>query len=132
MTGLTIHAGVIDAEAMFPPMLEACPSFRPVWDAHEAAWSDERQPMHDLALADLARHLIGQLERGETGGFGAVFAVVERWHVEGDAYVREAASIGLLESLQNTGLHGATAPDDFLGWLQPESLRCWRKIEDSG
>ena len=28
--------------------------------------------------------------------------VIERWHLEGDDYVREAATVGLLEDLQNT------------------------------
>jgi hypothetical protein len=58
-----------------------------------------------------------------------VFAVVERWHVEGDSYVREAATIGLLEDLQNENLHSSTVPKDFEVFLGPESLKWWRKVE---
>jgi hypothetical protein len=80
-------------------------------------------------LADLAHHLIGQLEAGATNRFEAVFDVVERWHVEGDDYVREAATVGLLEDLQNASLHTATSPDDFVPWLRPETRRWWQKVD---
>jgi hypothetical protein len=49
--------------------------------------------------------------------------------VEGDEYVREAAAIGLLEDLQNTGLHHHTRPDQFRPMLGPKSRVWWDKIE---
>ena len=64
-----------------------------------------------------------------------MFAVVERWHIEGNAYVSEAASMGFLESLQNqlggndgrTGVEGAKAAD-FEPYLGPETRRWWEKL----
>jgi len=92
------------------PMLEACPSFSPAWEKFEAEWRSEPDglPLY-LALSDLARHLVGMLERGDTVSFPSIFAVVELWHREGDSYAREAATVGLLEDLQNTNL---------LSWLR--------------
>jgi hypothetical protein len=49
--------------------------------------------------------------------------------VEGDAYVREAATIGLLESLQDANLHTSTSPKQLEPFLMPESLPSWRKVE---
>jgi hypothetical protein len=124
---------MITGETMFDPLLEACSSFLPAWQAHLAEYADlhaEGHAMHYLALADLARHLIGLKADGRTEAFPEIFAVVERWHIEGDHYVREAATVGLLEDLQNTNLHErGTQPDDFVPWLQPVSLRWWRKVE---
>ena len=92
---------LITRETMFEPLLVADPSFKLRWDEFKTEWADEPEPPLYLALGSLAEHLLERLGRGDTGGFDGIFAVVERWHTEGDAYVREAASIGLLESLQN-------------------------------
>jgi len=110
-------------------MLEACPSFRPAWHAFLQEWrSDEDKPLY-LALGDLARHLIAMLAARDTAGLVAAFDVVERWHLEGDGYVREAATVGLLEDLQNENLHATTAPADLERFLRPESLKWWRKVD---
>jgi hypothetical protein len=57
------------------------------------------------------------------------FAVVEWWHVEGDQFVRDAVTVGLLEDLQNLNLHEhGTKPAQFEEFLGPESRRWWRKV----
>jgi hypothetical protein len=55
--------------------------------------------------------------------------VVERLHLEGDADVREAATIGLLEGLQNIAAHAGVDPDRFKVFLLPESARWWHELE---
>jgi hypothetical protein len=115
---------------MFEPLLQAAPSFLPLWNDFRADWAKEPGPLpHYLALSDLARHLVQKLESGDATEFPAVFTVVERWHVEGDAYVREAATVGLLEGLQNEHYYTHRKSEDFLPWLGPQSLRWWRKVE---
>ena len=121
--------GLITGSTMFDPMLLADPTFAPAWCEFTEEWRDEKHLPLYLALAQLARHLITDLERGDTARFPEIFNVVERWHVEGDSYVREAASIGLLEDLQNTGLHRTTSPENFLRWLGPNSRRWWDKVD---
>jgi hypothetical protein len=83
-----------------------------------------------LALSKLARHLIGMLAAGETQSFPAIFAVVERWHMEGDPYVKNAATVGLLEDIQNSGLHETTMPEQFRPWLGAVSTKWWDKLYD--
>jgi hypothetical protein len=121
--------GIITPADMFGPVLAADPSFLPAWKEFQEDYGDEPQPLYYLALAALSRPLIAALERNETSRFDTLFDIVEQWHLTGDAYVREAATIGLLESLQNTGLHRKTTPEDFLIWLRPESRRWWDKVE---
>jgi len=121
---------MIKREELFTPILEACPSFQLTWDEFVAEWKDDPDEMPQyLALADLARHVIGMLERDDKVGVKAIFDVVERWHLDGDPYVKEAATVGFLEDLQNTGLHeGRTTPDDFVIFLQPETKHWWLKV----
>ncbi|UFX41665.1 hypothetical protein HAP47_0020320 [Bradyrhizobium sp. 41S5] len=111
---------------MFEPMLVACPVFVPAWRAFLDQWKDSNEELpYYLALGDLAHHLVEQLEAGATQNFDAVFDVVERWHCHGDAYVREAATIGLLEGIENVSLRRSINPRRFEFWLKPESKRWW-------
>ena len=87
-----------------------------------------RPPPVYLALTDFARHLIGRLEANAVGTFDAVFDLVERWHLEGDHDVAEAAAIGLLEDLQNENLYASASPKDFEPWLKPRSALSWAEL----
>lgn len=117
-----------DHSNMFELILREDPSFIEKWQGFRAEFqSDNELPLY-VALSELACHLIGSLEAGNTSRFGAIFDVVERWHIKGDAYVRQAATVGLLEDLQNESLYRKARPDDFLPWLQPETLQWWTKV----
>lgn len=113
---------------MMPLMLDACPSFENTWRDFVEYWRDESDPPLYLALSALARHLIEMLARNDVACFPKVFAVVERWHTEGNPYVAEAATVSLLEDLQNTGLHDSTEPEQFRRYLHPVSAKWWDKL----
>jgi hypothetical protein len=120
----------ITKDEMMGQLLEACPSFLPQWRAFLDEWEEDAdEPPLYIALGELARHLVGMLERGETGSFPAVFSVVERLHTEGDEYVRTAATVGLLEDLQNKNLYASdTNPERFRQYLGPVSEKWWDKL----
>jgi len=120
---------MITRDDMFIPVVRADPTFGPTCENFLREWREEPEAPQYLLLADLARHLIGQLALGDSSRFDAVFDVVERWHIEGDQHVREAATVGLLEDLQNLNLHMTTKPEQFIRWLRPTSRRYWDKIE---
>jgi hypothetical protein len=108
-----------------------CPSFQPTWDVYLAdAQREGDEPLTYLALADLARHVIAMFERGDADCFPQIFDVIERWHVEGEHWVREAATVGFLESLQNAHNHGKTDTEEFRRFLGPASERSWNKLYD--
>lgn len=114
---------------MFEPLLIADPSFQPRRTEFVAEWDDEPELPLYLALSSLAHHLLGRLQTGDTAGFDAIFEVVERWHTDGDDYVREAASIGLLEDLQNLSGGSDRRAVTVEPWLRPESRRWWDKLD---
>ena len=88
--------------------------------------------LHYLVLGALAAHLIPLFGAGTTDEFLATFAVVERLHVEGDPYVKEAATIGLLEGIQNHAGHAGIDQEAFVKWLGPVSKEFWIALRASG
>lgn len=120
---------MISQQEMFDLVLEVDPTFQPVWDAFLDKWRDQIELPLYLALRDLAQHLIGKLESGQTSELQRIFKVVERWLADGDELVREAATIGLLEDLQNPNLHKTTSPDQLKQWLGPLGAMQWTEVE---
>lgn len=120
---------MIERDEMMIPMLNACPSFEPMWVGFLNEWRGQGEVPVYIALGGLARHLVATLANGDIATLSAVFKVVERWLLEGSHYVREAASLRLLENLQNESLHETTRPEDFERFLMPESLKWWRNVE---
>ncbi len=119
---------MIDRDAVMPLLLEACPSFAEPWAAYRSTEPDVAGLLY-LDLGELARHLVELLKQRKTSELGAVFAAVERLHLEGDALVKEAATIGLLEGIQNCAASAGVDPDDFVVYLLPESRKWWDELE---
>jgi hypothetical protein len=119
---------MIGKEEMSDLVIEACPSWEPKWKEFTDEWKGEPELPIYLALADFSRHLIAMLERNETEQFPRIFGVIERFHIEGDGFAKEAATIGILESLPNTGLHISTDPEQFRPYLKPDSEKWWNKL----
>ncbi|MBH0239022.1 DUF7674 family protein [Methylobrevis albus] len=119
----------ITRDHMIETLLVADPSFHPHWTEFLAEWVDEPEPPIYVALGSLARHILECLEAGSSERLDAIFAVVERWHVDGDHFVREAATIGLLETLQNHTAESEVTLAAVKSRLGPESRRWWDKLD---
>ena len=119
---------MISRDQVMPLLLEACPSFGPKWEEHLEYYDDE--PLLYIDLAEFARHLVALHKSKETREFPKVFGVVERLHIEGDPFVKEAATIGLLEGIQNNAEHNDVDPEVFVQYLRRESLSWWLQLND--
>jgi hypothetical protein len=120
---------MINRHALFTELLAAYPGFKTQHDAFMIDWADEAEgPPNNLLLADLARECSMLLAKGRQADVREIFGVFEDWLLNGDNYVREAATVGFLEDIQNTNLHSGTAPDDFLPFCGPEALFWWEKV----
>jgi hypothetical protein len=115
---------------MMDSILRASPSFIPAWNVFLAEHEEQGSelPLY-IVLGDLARHIALLEKRGTEDELQEIFGVIERWHTEGDDYVKEAATIGLLEDLQNTNVVGDPDASRFVKYLGPESKRRWAKVE---
>ncbi|MDR6955263.1 hypothetical protein J2X65_004642 [Ancylobacter sp. 3268] len=120
---------LITRSVMFEPLLAADPSFRPRWNEFIAEWEEEGDFPLYLALHSLAEHILERHKDGDTVRFSDIFAVVECWHTEGDDYVKEAATIGFLESLQNLSGGNDRQIATIEPWLGLETRRWWDKLD---
>lgn len=118
---------MIDAENMIPLLVEASPSFAGTWTEFLVKWNGEPSLPYYLVLGDFARHMCGLMAAGDEQTLKRVFAAIERLHIEGSPYVKEATTIGLLEDLQNSNMH---LPKKFEYYLHPESARWWGKVRE--
>jgi hypothetical protein len=119
---------MITKSNMMDVLLAASPTFASEWEAFQAEWADETDLPLYIALSGFARHVIAFLAANDEQRHGCIFDAVERLHVEGDAYVREAATVGLLEDLQNGNLHHQTDPEQFRRFLRPVSREWWDRL----
>ncbi len=107
---------MITKKQVIPLLAEACPSFQCVED------------LLYVALGDFARHLLDLHQCHHTASFPAIAQVIERFYIEGDFYVRETATIGLLEGIQNVWSNNNVDPELFVTHLLPESRRWWDEL----
>ena len=111
-----------------PLFLDACPSFTASWEEYRASNPDEGLLYIDMG--ELAHHLVDSFKSKHTDEFPAVFDVIERLHLDGDHYVKGAATIGMLEGIQNVAANNGVDPQMFVPFLGTESLRWWRQLID--
>jgi hypothetical protein len=104
-----------------PLLMEACPSFNPAVPDDDLLY---------IELGEFARHLLELQKLNRIEEFSRIALVVERLHTEGDQYVREAATIGLLEGIQNNWSHEGIDPEPFVQHLLPVSAKWWQSLND--
>ena len=118
---------MVTRDEVMPMLLAACPSFEAPWRKYVDDPTYEAGLLY-IDLGEFAHHLVRLQKAGETAEFEAVFRVVEVLHTDGDAHVREAATIGLLEGIQNLAGNDNLDPESFCFYLRPESLEWWEKL----
>lgn len=110
---------MISKDQVMPLLIEACPSYR--------LPSDDRDLLYAM-LGDFSEHLWQLQQQGHTEEFPAVGRAIERMHIEGDEYVRESATIGLLEGIQNVWGNNGTDPELFVQHLLPVTVKFWQSL----
>lgn len=121
---------MIARESMMARLVQACPSFAPLWaqGQKDDYLGADGTLLEYVALGAMARHLVGLAVAEQSEEFPAVFAEVETLLLEGDDYVRQAMTVGLMEGLQNHASHSGLDPSLFLKWLGPESKHWWGRL----
>lgn len=120
---------MIEASEMLPLLVEASPSFSKEWAVFQLEWANELSFPYYIALGAFACHMCSLLFEGQDQALAKVFAVIERLHNEGNTYVKEAVTVGLLEDLQNMMLNHPTMKlEQFERFLLPETMRYWNKV----
>ena len=116
---------MITPEQVSELLVQACPSFRAARDETVKLYGEETP--YGVA-GPLAHHLLSLFRVADTREFAAVGAIIERFHVEGDHYVAEFATIGILEGIQNVWASNGVNPDEFAPFLGPVSRTWWSSL----
>lgn len=111
-----------------PLFLEACPSFGEKWNEHRALYADEQLLYVDMS--EFAHHLVELYKSNQTTEFRTIFDTIERLQIDGDHYVKEAATIGMLEGIQNVASNNGVDPRVFVPYLGTESIKGWGALND--
>jgi hypothetical protein len=116
-------------------LTEACPSFRPISeketaDRAKSDWYDGDDLLLYPVLSEFARHVVDLYKANQVSEFNDVFSAIERLHTDGDDHVKEAATIGLLEGIQNISGNSRLDAQVFETYLRPESKMWWNKLND--
>jgi hypothetical protein len=119
---------VILKDDVMPLLLQACPSFRGPWSLYQCDPSYEAGFLY-VDLGEYARHVVHLGKAGGVAELDAVFAAIERLHIDGDEYVKEAATVGLLEAIQNAAAHAGLPSALLVPHLGPISAAWWRELE---
>jgi hypothetical protein len=112
-------------------LLESCPSYLSRWKEYqEDNYDHGDEALLYVDLGDFAHHLVELYQADNLEEFPEIFLAIETLHVHGDEYVKEAATIGLLEGIQNISSNSELNPNVFIKYLNPESLRWWNYLND--
>ena len=113
---------MIAKEEIIPALLKACPSFQKVFD------ECQEKDLIYVVLGDFARHLLEMHKSSQVEVLKSAAEAIEQLELNGDSFVREAATIGLLEGIQNVWGNNDVNPDLFKQFLLPESLKWWNEL----
>ena len=113
---------MIPSNEVIPILLKACPSFQSIWEECE-----EKELLY-CALGEFASYLLDMHNSGQTEVLKAAGVAIEQLHLDGDAHVREAATIGLLEGIQNYWGNNSVDAELFRPYLLPTSQRWWDEL----
>jgi hypothetical protein len=119
---------MIRIDQVFERLVEACPSYRARWEALRAEPDFDAEVVYPN-LGDFAHHVVELLERGETAELPALARELEALHVEGDDAVKEAATIGILEGIQNVASHGTVSLQPLEKELGSETKKWWDSLD---
>lgn len=118
---------MITKEQITPLILEACPSFAPVY---QAECDDDEKELTYIIGGYFADHLFKLFQKGETAEFPVVAELIEKLHINGDKYTKDFATIGILESVQNVWDRNKADSNEFYAYLLPVSQRYWQSLYD--
>lgn len=116
---------MITKDEVVTRLLEVCPSFAGPYQRTVAEYGD----LLYVVAGEFAYHLLALDQHGDRSDFPAVGAFFERLHLQGDPCVRELATIGFLEGIQNVWSNNSVDPEKFTPYLGTESRRWWKSLK---
>jgi hypothetical protein len=121
------YEAMIHRDEVIALLLEACPSYRTRWEEYRADPDFDAELLY-VHLGDFADHVVSLLAQGDGSELSSVARELEHLHVDGDGSVKEAATIGLLEGIQNIAGHRGVSTKGLEDALGVETRRWWHSL----
>jgi hypothetical protein len=123
-----IRPASLRADHIIPLLVASCPSYRERW--RDISHSSDFEPdLIYLHLGNFADHFMIVLNRFDERDLEGICDAIEQLHVYGDAHVRQAATVGLLESIQNLARNTCSSTLALETHLGVVSKRWWHSLE---
>ncbi len=116
---------MIEPAQVLEALVQACPTFAAAREKHVADYGND---MLYVVAGEYAHHLLALQLDGATSCFAQVGATIEQLHTQGTPEVRELATIGVLEAIQNVWGNNGANPELFLQYLGPETRSWWQGL----
>jgi hypothetical protein len=123
---------MINKKTVFPTIIEAIPSFAPIWEDYKNEWSEENEdelPYYGCIL-ELALYVIELYKNKKIEEVKSVFEVIEKIILNSDHETQEMMHVGFLEDLQNFSFRAKIKESEIEALLLPESKFWWNKVYD--
>jgi hypothetical protein len=108
-------------------LVQACPTFSQTRDEHIVEFGND---VLFVAAGEFSRHLLTLQRQGATSYFSQVGVTIEKMYATGTPEVKELATIGILEGIQNIWANNDINPEFFLEYLGTEGRAHWRDLND--
>jgi len=111
-------------------LIESCKSYKSTWDKYMSEnYHEGDEQLLYMDLSNFAKYIIKIYKSGENDCLYDVFNTIEIINNDGDEYVQEAITIGLLEDIQNFALGEKIELNEFEKYLGRESSKWWKQID---
>ncbi|OWA37705.1 hypothetical protein B9G55_06565 [Saccharibacillus sp. O16] len=122
---------MITKEQIPEMLLLALPSYKSRYKSYtEANYEADEERLIYVDAGDFVEYMLDCYEDNQTDEFAGLFAVIEQLHTNGADDVREFATVGILETIQNKSTDRNIDYYELESWLLPESKKWWDYLID--
>lgn len=122
---------MINREEVMNLFIEACPSFKENWVAYFN--SDDDRNNSTVLYSDLtcfANYLVCHIDNEIMLETKTVFDLIEQLIHQGDTFIKEAITVGLLEDIQNKLINQSIDLNIFNKYMHTETKKSWGDLID--
>ena len=119
---------LLRSDHIMPLLVASCPSYRERWcdTSHSPDFEPDLIYVH---LGNFAEHVMLLLNRLGECDLEKICNAIEQLHVYGDARVRQAATVGLLEAIRNIARNARSSTLPLETHLGEVSKRWWHSLD---
>lgn len=125
-TYIMINRVVIKKGEVLESLYKFSPEFRKIVFME---YDEEERQLEYIIVGRYAKFLVDRYKDYPLTDFSREAEFIENLLLQDDSYVRELATIGFLEGIQNIWGNNDVDPNQFYKYLLPEGRKWWKELE---